>query len=207
MKFGKFIFIFAIFGTMTACSTRNTSFSDRVNSVESSNWHVHDVQVSVPDTLTTSDVNILRPNVDVIWFGDPPGDRLEQVGVVLSDAIKDAAQSLMPENLHRPVIIEATMMQFHSLTPRARAFVGGIHKVKFTIQVVDQKTGEILAGPSVIQADEFAYGNWKAVRADAEGQTMKVRITNRIVDVVGDWLGLAAAEDSVKQGRIFAIGR
>lgn len=207
MKFSKVIFVFAAFGVLASCSSRNTSFTNKVNIAESSNWHVHEVQVTVPDNLTTTEVNILRPDVDVIWFGDPQGDRLAQVGVILSDAIEVAAQSLIPENFHRPVVIEATMIQFHSLTPRARALVGGIHKVKFTIQVVDQKSGEILAGPTVIQADEFAYGSWKAVRADAEGQTMKVRISNRITAVVGNWLGLNSSGGGVEQGRIFAIGR
>ncbi len=75
------------------------------------------------------------------------------------------------------------------------------------IEVVDQRTGEVLAGPTVIEADEFAFGGWKAVKSDAEGQTMKVRISNRIAEVVRDWLGLAATKDAVEQGRIFGIGR
>lgn len=207
MKLGKIIFIFAALGVLASCSSRNTSFSNEVSSDVSMDWHVHGVEVTVPDTLTTSEVNIFAPDVDVIWYGDPQGDRLQQVGVILTDALEVAAASLIPENLHKPVVIRATLIQFHSLTPKARALVGGIHKVKFSIEVVDQETGEILAGPSVIEADEFGYGGRRAVRADAEGQTMKVRISNRIVAVVSDWLGLAAEEDAVVQGRIFGIGR
>lgn len=207
MKIAKIVLAFAALGLLVSCSSRNTAFSDEVSTVESTNWHVHDVQVVVPDSLTTSEVNILRPNVDVVWHGEPRGDRLQQVGIILKDALEVAAESLIPENLHRPVVIEATLIQFHSLTPRARSLVGGIHKVKFSIQVVDQKSGEILAGPTVIQADEFAFGNWKAARADAEGQTMKIRISNRIAEVVSNWLGLAASEDVVEQGRIYWFGR
>ena len=207
MKFNKIVLVFALFGALASCSSRNTIFSDEVTAAESTNWHVHDVRVTVPDSLTTSEVDILRPDVDVVWHGDLPGDRLQQVGVILHDALEVAAESLIPENHHRPVVIEATLIQFHSLTPRARALVGGIHKVKFSIQVVDQNTKELLAGPTVIEADEFAFGNWKAVRADAEGQTMKVRISNRIAEVVSDWLGLAAAENAVEQGRIYGLGR
>ena len=207
MNFSKVILAFAALGLLASCSSRNTAFSDEVSAVESSNWHVHDVQVIVPDSLTTSEVNIYRPNVDVVWHGDPQGDRLQQVGVILHDALEVAAESLIPENLHRPVVVEATLIHFHSLTPRARALVGGIHKVKFSIQVVDQKTGNVLAGPTIIEADEFAFGSWKAVQADAEGQTMKVRISNRIAEVVSNWLGLAAAKDAVEQGRIYGVGR
>jgi len=207
MKFNEIVVAVAALGLLASCSSRNTSFTDEVSAVESTNWHVHDVQVIVPDSLTTSEVDILRPDVDVVWHGEPQGDRLQQVGVILHDALEVAAASLIPENYHRPVVIRATLINFHSLTPRARALVGGIHKIKFSIEVIDQRSGELLAGPTVIEADEFAFGNWKAVRADAEGQTMKVRISNRIVEVVSVWLGLAAAEDVVEQGRIYGLGR
>lgn len=207
MKFYKIVSVFAVCGLLASCSSRNTTFSDEIDADVSTNWHVHDVQVIVPDTLTTTEVNILRPDVDVIWHGDPQGDRLQQVGVILHDALEVAAETLMPENFHRPVVVKATLIHFHSLTPRARALVGGIHKVKFSIEVVDQRTGEVLAGPAIIEADEFAFGRWEAVKSDAEGQTMKVRISDRIAEVVSDWLGLAAEEDAVEQGRIYGLGR
>jgi hypothetical protein len=182
-------------------------FSDEVRSLDNTNWHVHDIQVVVPDSLTTTEVNIFQPDVDIVWHGEPRGDRRAQVGAILHDGLEMAAESLIPENHHRPVIIEATLIHFHSLTPRARAVVGGVHKISFSIKVVDQKTGEVLAGPTVIEADEFAFGRWEAVKADAEGQTMKVRITNRIAEVVADWLGVVEQEDEVTRGRIFSIGR
>ncbi len=125
MKVTKIVFVFAAFGVLASCSSRNTLFTDEVDTDVSTNWHVHDVQVTVPDTLTTTEVNIYRPDVDVIWHGDPQGDRLQQVGVILHDALEVAAETLIPENYHRPVVIKATLIHFHSLTPRARALVGG----------------------------------------------------------------------------------
>jgi hypothetical protein len=83
---------------------------------------------------------------------------------------------------------------------------GGVHKVRFSIQVIDQKTGEALAGPTEIQTDEFAYRGARAVEADAEGHTMKVRISARIVEVVGTWLGLLVEEDAVNSGGIYSVG-
>jgi len=207
MKFLKILSVLAVCGLLTACTSRNTTFTDQVSTVESTNWHVHDVQVVVPDSLTTSDVNTFRPNVDIVWHGDLQGDRKSQVGVILHDALETAAQTLIPENLHRPVVLEATLIHFHSLTPRARAIIGGVHKIKFSLQVIDQKTGEVLAGPTAMEADQFAYGGWEAVKADAEGQSMKIRISSRIAEVAGDWLGLVAEDEEVTQGRIFAIGR
>lgn len=207
MSFVKFISVLAAIGVLASCTSRNTVFTDEIRSLDSTDWHVHDIQVVVPDSLTTTEVNIYQPDVDIVWHGDPQGDRRAQVGAILHDGLEMAAASLIPENLHRPVVIQATLIEFHSLTPRARAVIGGVHKVSFVIEVVDQNTGEVLAGPTVIEADEFAYGRFEAVKADAEGQTMKVRITNRIAEVIADWLGLVAEEDEVIRGRIFSIGR
>ena len=207
MSFVKFISVLAAIGVLASCTSRNTVFTDEIRSLDSTDWHVHDIQVVVPDSLTTTEVNIYQPDVDIVWHGDPQGDRRAQVGVILHDGLEMAAESLIPENLHRPVVIQATLIKFHSLTPKARAVIGGVHKVSFVIQVVDQNTDEVLAGPTVIEADEFAYGRFEAVKADAEGHTMKVRITNRIAEVVADWLGLVAEEDEVIRGRIFSIGR
>ena len=156
MKIFSILTALIVCGPLTACTSRNTIFPDEVSSAESTNWHVHDILVSVPDSLTTSDVNILQPNVDVVWHGDPQGDRKAQVAVILHDALETAAQTLIPENMHRPVELQATLIQFHSLTPRARSVIGGVHKISFILKVVDQNTGEILAGPAEIEADEFA---------------------------------------------------
>ena len=207
MNFFKFISTIIFLGLLTSCTTRNTQFSGAVNPSVSSNWHVHLVEVSVPDTLSTSEVNILQPDVDIVWHGDFPGDRRAQVRTILKDAISAAAVSLIPENQHRGVVVQVELLEFHSLTPKARALVGGVHKISFTIQVVDEKTREILAGPNIIEADEFAYGGWRAVQSDAENEGMKVRISNRITAVVENWLGLVLGQNALVQSRILSIGR
>ncbi len=205
MKLNNLVIVAALFGLLASCTVRNTSFPDAVDA--GSNWHVHDVQVIIPDSLTTSEENIFRPDVDIIWHGDPVGDRKKQVAVILYDALVDATEALFPENYHRPVVIKATLIHFHSLTPVARTYSGGVHKVSFSIEVVDQSTGEVLAGPTVIEADEFAYGGLLAARANAKGVTMKSRIEGRITEVTQTWLGLAAEQDAVKRSSIPAIGR
>ena len=207
MNFVKLISILAAVGVLASCTSRNTTFNDEIRSLDSTDWHIHGVHVTVPESLTTTEVNIFQPDVDIVWHGDPQGDRRAQVGEILREGLEKAAESLFPENKHRAVIIEATLLQFHSLTPRARAITGGVHKVKFSIQAIDQLSGNVLAGPTVIEADEFAFGGRNAVSSDAEGQTMKIRITNRIAEVVADWLGLAEAEDEVVRVRILSIGR
>lgn len=205
MKLINIVTVLTLFGVLASCTMRNTSFPDAVDA--GANWHVHDVQVIIPDRLTTSEENVFRPDVDIIWHGDPVGDRKKQVAVILYDALVDATGVLFPENLHRPVIIRATLIHFHSLTPVARTYSGGVHKVSFSIEVVDQNTGEVLAGPTVIEADEFAYGGLLAARASGKGITMKFRISERIAEVTGTWLGLVAEEDALRNSSIPAIGR
>lgn len=207
MKLINILTVLTLFGLLASCTMRNTSFPDAVDFDVRSNWHVHDVQVIIPDSLTTSEENVFRPDVDIIWYGDPVGDRKKQVAVILYDALVDAAEVLFPENHHRPVVIRATLIHFHSLTPVARTYSGGVHKVSFSIVVVDQNTGEVLAGPTVIEADEFAYGGLLAAWASDKGVTMKDRISERIAEVTGTWLGLVAEQDAVNSSSIPAIGR
>lgn len=97
-------------GFVASCTSGNTEFSEAVAAEVSTNWHVHEVSVIVPDSLTTTGVNLFQPEVDVVWRGDYPGDRKAQVGVILQDAIETAAAQLIPENHHRPVVIEATLI-------------------------------------------------------------------------------------------------
>lgn len=207
MNYFKAIAAVAVLGVLTSCTTRNTQFEGAVNSSVSSTWYVHQVEVSVPDTLSTTEINVLQPDVDIVWHGDLPGDRRKQVQTILEDSISAAAETLVSENLHRGVVIQVELLKFHSLTPRARALVGGVHKISFMIQVVDEKTGEVLAGPSIIEADEFAYGGWRAVQSDAENEGMKVRISNRITEVVANWLGLISVSNALEESRIISIGR
>ncbi len=202
MKFPKIILVTVALGLLSACTFQNTKYAAEVSAEQSAGWHLHDVQVSVPTALTTSDVNLFQPNVDVVWHGDPAGDRKQQVAVILEDAIESAAENMSGP---RGVVVQATLIRFHSLTPKARAVTGGVHKIAFSIQVVDDETGAVLAGPTVIEADVEAFGGWQAVEADARGDTPKLRISNRITEVVRSWLGLAGS-DAVVQSRVLALG-
>jgi hypothetical protein len=49
----------------------------------SKGWRVSSVEVSVPQALTVSDVNTFIPNADIVWHGDNPGDRKQQVAKVI----------------------------------------------------------------------------------------------------------------------------
>ena len=107
---------------------------------------------------------------------------------------------------NRKVILVADLIQFHSLTERARSNIGGIHNVDFNLSVVDAVTGEVLAGPAYIESDVTAFGGAEAEAAVARGETMRVRIIQRVSDVIATYLGVAGPR-SVEPESHVEIGR
>ena len=191
---------------LSACVSTNTSFPEPLRDDVTFNWRVVDVQATVPRTLTTTNSNGQMPNVDLIWTEEGPGDVYAQVEAIMEDSMALAASRFrVSVKGSRPVIIRTEQTQFHSLTQRARSNIGGIHNTDFILTVVDANTGELLAGPAVIEADVDAYGGAKAEAAVAQGQTMRVRIVNRVSEVIATYLGVA--DNPVSVGRVVEIGR
>ncbi len=191
---------------LSACVSTNTSFPEPLRDDVTYNWKVVDVQATVPRTLTTTDRNGQMPNVDLIWTEEGVGDVYAQVEAIMEESMAQAASRFRSSvKGSRPVIIRTEQTQFHSLTQKARSNIGGIHNVDFILTVVDANTGELLAGPAVIEADVTAFGGAKAEAAVAQGQTMRVRIIDRVSDVIATYLGVA--DNAIEPGRIVEIGR
>lgn len=184
-----------------ACTTITTDFGTPVPSTMTANWRLSDVRVTVPDTLTVSDVNMLAPDADIVWHEDLAGDRRLQVATILDDAITRGASGLSGG---RAVVLDVTLVRFHALSPYARQLTGGVHKISFSVVVRDALTGAQLLEPVVIQADEDAYGSGQAKEAEANGLTQKIRISNRISLVVASWLGVT--ENSVVNSNSASVG-
>jgi len=200
------LLVVAAFG-LSACVSTNTSFPEPLREDLTFNWRVVDVQATVPRTLTTSTANGQMPDVDIIWREDGPGDVYVQVEAIMEEAMAQAVARFNPSiKGNRPVILRSEQVQFHSLTERARSNIGGIHNVDFILTVVDANTGELLAGPAPIEADVTAFGGARAEAAVAVGQTMRVRIIQRVADVIATYLGIAG-ERAVERGSIVEIGR
>ncbi len=192
---------------LSGCVSTNTFFPDPLREDLTFNWRVVDVQATVPRTLTTTTSNGQMPDVDLIWREDGPGDVYAQIEVIMEEAMAQASERFNPAiKGNRPVIISTEQVQFHSLTERARSNIGGIHNIDFYITVTDANTGEILAGPDYIEADVTAFGGKKAAAAVAIGQTMRVRIIQRVSDVIATYLGIAG-DRAVERGNIVEIGR
>lgn len=151
-------------------------------------WHVHDVAVTVPDELTTTEENSFAPNADIVWHGEPFGDRRAQVAAIVENGIEIGSSGLRGQ---RGVNILVTLQEFHAVTPKARAQApSAVHNIAFVMQVVDQRTGEPLTEPELIRADLEAFVGEEAIFAALEGQTQTVRITDHLADVTRGWLGI-----------------
>lgn len=164
-----------------------TDYEATVGPEVSRDWRVTDVQVQVPDSLTVSEVNSFAPDADIVWHGDPPGDRRSQVAEILKTGIEGGSSTLRGK---RPVTIVAALQNFHGVTPmsvtRAPA---AVHNIAYQIQVFDSETGDAITDSTFIQADLEAFTGAAAVVATQQGQTQKVRVTNHLTAVTRGWLG------------------
>ena len=142
--------------------------------------------VTVPETLRVSEANRYLPGGDIVWRGDPIGNRHEQVKAILTAGLGQGVADFAGE---REVILDVVLTRFHALTEKARYTIGGVHAIQFNLQVRDAATGEMVLAPRRIKADFDALGGSAAVAAEAQGVTQKVRITNHLAYVIQQELG------------------
>jgi hypothetical protein len=133
-----------------------------------------DVVVSVPERLTVSEANGYMPIADIVWRGDPLGDRRAQIAAIMKTAFETGAGYL---DGARPVIAEIEIRRWHSITERARYTTGGRHNIDFILTVRDAASGEVLEAPRLVDADLPALGGQAAIRAEQMGMGQKVRLT------------------------------
>jgi len=148
---------------------------------ETAQLRVASYSIKVPDTLTVSEANAYYPKGDIVWRGDPMGNRYEQVEAIFEDSLSRSASSSAngyPVNVHIEVV------RFHALTEKARYTVGGVHAITFKMQIIDPKTNELMTEPRLVEADLEAFGGQEAIEAEARGHTQKARITAHLVEVM-----------------------
>lgn len=157
-----------------------------------SQWKAARVKVVIPPGLTTTEANSYMPNADIVWHGDPVGNRGAQVATIVEDGISAGVARL---NGPQAVVLTATLVRFHSLTPKAyhAAPSGtGVHSVEFDLVVSDAKTGAVLSGPVRIEADMpalVAADDPKAVPG-LPGDRWKSVIESHIAATMRSWLGI-----------------
>lgn len=144
-------------------------------------YEVTGFKIIVPRTLKVSEANTFKPRADIVWHGDPAGDRYQQVGDILTAAATRATTG-MGEG--RSVTLEIALTKFHGVTEKTRYTIGGMHEMRFDLTVRDAATGEVLDGPRQIVADVRAAGGERALAEEAAGFTQKVVVTNRLTEVL-----------------------
>lgn len=179
---------------LAACSTDTVTRGAGVDpsaltggavTMASPDYDVTAIAISVPRTLTVSEANVYFPMSDIVWHGDPLGNRYEQVQAVFEEAFATGTADL---NGTRKVEVLAEITRFHALTPKTRYTVGGTHSLHFMLTVRDAVTGEILDGPRPVVADVKASGGSRAMEEEAAGITQKVVIEERLAQVIHDEL-------------------
>jgi len=173
---------------LAGCSGNwETNYAAPLDEAVARSWNVTEVSVSVPSDLTTTERNSYAPNADIVWHGEPAGDRRAQAAAILQTGISHGAETLRG---NQPVTLNVVLQEFHALTPAARDRApSAVHNITYTIQVNDARTGEPLTQQQLIRADLEAFVGEAAYQALARGESQKVRITRHLSAVTASWLG------------------
>lgn len=141
-------------------------------------WSIAAVEVVVPPSLTVSEANSIKPRADLVWRGDPLGDRHSQVQELMQSALDPV---LRPgAGAATPVIVSLNITRFHAISERARATIGGAHEITFLLEVRHAETGAILSGPRLVDLTFRASGGRQAIEEEARGQTQRVVVAERV---------------------------
>lgn len=152
-------------------------------------YDVQRVDIVVPRNLKVSEANMYYPPADIVWRGEPRGDRFAQVEAIWREAA-DRATAGMGHGV--PVVVTVEVTRFHCLTEKTRYSVGGTHSLHFLLTVTNAATGEVIDGPRRVVADVKAAGGQRAVEEEARGLTQRVVVVNRLAEVLQRELGTAA---------------
>jgi hypothetical protein len=142
---------------------------------------VTEVNVRVPRNLKVSEANSYYPRADIVWRGDPIGDRYTQIENIFKTAFVSGTKDM---NGAAGVILDVEIVRFHSVTEKTRFSVGGVHNMHFRLTVRSATTGLALAPARDIEANLPAFGGSQAMDADRRGQTQKVRVTGYLAQVI-----------------------
>ena len=195
MKTLKIIAALGLGALVTACgnvpdiASRNAPFettgtvlaAPAVQAQLPQSMHVTEINVRVPRTLKVSEANVYYPRADLVWRGEPIGDRHAQIQSIFETAFASGTKDMAGA---APVILDVEIVRFHSVTEKTRYTVGGVHNIVFRLIVRSATTGLALAPAREIEANLPAFGGRQAIEAERRGQTQKVRVTGYLAQVI-----------------------
>lgn len=142
---------------------------------------IGEVSVTVPEALKVNEANLYYPFGDIVWRGDPYGDRKAQVAAVFREAL-GRAKPLTKGG--QQADIEVIVRRFHSVSEKTRYSIGGVHSITFDLVLRDPANGAVLRQAPKIKANLDALGGERAKAAERQGLTMKERITRHLRHVM-----------------------
>lgn len=193
----KFLYL-ALIGTiaLSACSAVRSSNADGMpltevkldgrapiaqTAGEQSRFSVTSVKVVVPTSLRVSEANRFYPDADIVWRGEPIGDRLAQVQSILEEGLTTGVAGLKTGPSAK---LNIQLERFHALTEKARFSVGGVHDIIVLLTVLDPETDAVLEAPRRVEVAIRASGNDAAIAEDAAGRTQRVVIVEGIAEAI-----------------------
>ena len=180
------------------------SFQQDAAPIAAPSLRVAQINVVVPQSLKVSEANRYYPSGDIVWRGDPMGDRHEQVRAIFENAMTTGTQGM---NGATPVTLDIEVLRFHALTEKARYTVGGVHSITFMLTLRDTATGQMLGEPRKIKADLDGYGGQRAIEAESRGLTQKVRITGHLANVIRQELSVPGGYHNARLGLMQQINK
>lgn len=186
-------------------TTRNAPLDATMPQMIPLSVDVQKFRVVVPRTLSVSEANMYYPKGDIVWRGDPMGDRHEQVKAIFEAALEKGVGAAERGSL--PVIMDVQVTRFHALSQKARYTVGGVHALQFAIIMRNPETGEIYGAPRHVKADFRALGGAEATTAERHGITQKSRIIDHLAEVIETHLTDPEAFRAQKLGLLGAINQ
>ncbi len=199
MKYVRMVALIALGTAVSGCASmdvasRNAPFEASTEAaattIAAPSMKVEGFVVRVPQALKPSEANSYYPSGDIVWRGEALGDRREQVKRIFEDSL---VQGTKGANGAMPVIVDVEVKRFHALTEKARYTVGGRHEIMFVMNFLDPETRRPVAAPREIDATFKAFGGARAIAAERNGITQRVRINNQLTAVFQQELGITGA--------------
>lgn len=151
----------------------------------SRSYVIEGMYFSAPEDISVSEANSYYPQADVVWRGDPVGDRVEQIGAIFNTAADRNKERMIGDV---PIVVDVQLVRFHGVTERTRFSVGGVYNIVFDMQVRHAETGEVIEQSRRVLADLSAPGGVAVLLQEQRGQTEKVRVTDFLTQVFKDEL-------------------
>ncbi len=175
-----------VLGALAACAPVMLPQGDPRPDVER-NYRLVGLQFAALPDLRVSEANNYYPQADIVWRGDPVGDRIAQIEALFTEAARrNMSQDI--KNSDRRVVLDVTLVRFHGLTRRTQFSTGGVYNIIFDLAIRDAGTGAVIEPARRVVANLDAWGGNTNAQLEEQGITQKIRVTDFLTTVLADQL-------------------